>query len=259
MRPPSPRRELRAEERAALEAGLRSPDAFVLRRCQIVLANARGDSVAAITRAVGCSDQTVLNVLHAFDARRLDVLTRRSSRPRTVHAAFTPARAAGLRDVLHHSPRAFGKPTSRWTVDGGTGRRREFRAGAHGRARERRNHPGDARAAGRPMAARQRLDHESRPGVGSEKSARARLIRLAMAHPDWALAFEDEVWWSRLAHPALHAWATPDQPTSRCGWSNRRSRRTTPTPRRWPATACWSAGGPTVRPPRRTKRRGCAS
>jgi transposase len=33
-----------------------------------------------------------------------------------------------------------------------------------------------------------------------------------MDHPDWALAFEDEVWWSRLAHPALHAWATPDRP-----------------------------------------------
>lgn len=33
-----------------------------------------------------------------------------------------------------------------------------------------------------------------------------------MAHPDWALGFEDEVWWSRLAHPALHAWADPDQP-----------------------------------------------
>jgi transposase len=26
------------------------------------------------------------------------------------------------------------------------------------------------------------------------------------------LGFEDEVWWSRLAHPALHAWAEPDQP-----------------------------------------------
>ncbi len=36
-----------------------------------------------------------------------------------------------------------------------------------------------------------------------------------MARPDWALAFEDEVWWSRwsrLAHPGLHAWAEPDQP-----------------------------------------------
>ncbi len=100
-----------------LEAGLRSRDAFVLRRCQILLANARGESVRAITHAVGCSDQTVLNVLHAFDARRLDVLQRRSSRPQTVHAAFTPERAEALRAVLHQSPRTFGKPTSRWTLE----------------------------------------------------------------------------------------------------------------------------------------------
>jgi hypothetical protein len=38
------------------------------------------------------------------------------------------------------------------------------------------------------------------------------LIRLAMRHPDWALGFEDEVWWSRLARPALHAWAEPNRP-----------------------------------------------
>jgi len=38
------------------------------------------------------------------------------------------------------------------------------------------------------------------------------LIRLAASHPDWLLAFEDEVWWSRLAHPSLHAWRAPDQP-----------------------------------------------
>ncbi|MGH2353575.1 MAG: helix-turn-helix domain-containing protein [Chloroflexota bacterium] len=105
------------DERAALEARLRSPEAFVLRRCQILLANARGESVQAIARAVGCSDQTVLNVLRAFDARRLDVLTRRSSRPHTVRAAFPPARAEQLRDVLHQSPRAFGKPTGLWTLE----------------------------------------------------------------------------------------------------------------------------------------------
>ena len=37
-------------------------------------------------------------------------------------------------------------------------------------------------------------------------------MRLAASHPDWALGFEDEVWWSRLARPALHAWAEADQP-----------------------------------------------
>ena len=37
-------------------------------------------------------------------------------------------------------------------------------------------------------------------------------MRLAATHPTWALGFEDEVWWSRLAQPALHTWAAPDQP-----------------------------------------------
>ena len=32
------------------------------------------------------------------------------------------------------------------------------------------------------------------------------MIRLAKNHPDWVLGFEDEVWFSRLAQPNLHAW-----------------------------------------------------
>jgi transposase len=38
------------------------------------------------------------------------------------------------------------------------------------------------------------------------------LIARALTHPDWALGFGDEVWWSRVAHPALHAWADADHP-----------------------------------------------
>jgi len=56
------------------------------------------------------------------------------------------------------------------------------------------------------------VDHEPRSGVRPEKSARDRLIRLAASHPAWALGFQDEVWWSRLARPALHSWAEPDRP-----------------------------------------------
>ena len=55
------------------------------------------------------------------------------------------------------------------------------------------------------------MDHQPGPGVRPKKSARDRLIRLAASHPTWALGFEDEVWWSRLAQPALHSWAEPDQ------------------------------------------------
>jgi hypothetical protein len=36
------------------------------------------------------------------------------------------------------------------------------------------------------------------------------LIRLAARHPTWALGFQDEVWWSRLARPSLHAWTDQD-------------------------------------------------
>jgi hypothetical protein len=35
---------------------------------------------------------------------------------------------------------------------------------------------------------------------------------VARRHLDWLLGFEDEAWWSRLAHPALHAWPHEDGP-----------------------------------------------
>jgi transposase len=56
------------------------------------------------------------------------------------------------------------------------------------------------------------VDHQPRPAVRAEKSARDRLIRLASTRPDWALGFQDEVWWSRLAQPALSTWVQGGQP-----------------------------------------------
>lgn len=37
------------------------------------------------------------------------------------------------------------------------------------------------------------------------------MIRLAVARPDWIIGFEDETWWSRFAHPNLHAWVDADR------------------------------------------------
>jgi transposase len=51
------------------------------------------------------------------------------------------------------------------------------------------------------------VDYLSRPPVCAKKKQRDRLIALAARHPDWVLGFVDETWWSRVAHPALHAWA----------------------------------------------------
>jgi hypothetical protein len=68
-------------ERQALEAGLRSSQAFTLRRAQIVLASARGEHVPAIARTLGCDEQTVRNAIRAFTDRGTAALTPGSSRP----------------------------------------------------------------------------------------------------------------------------------------------------------------------------------
>lgn len=117
MKAPLLVRRLTDGERQALEAGLRSSDAFILRRCQILLASVRGEHCPQIAANLGCSDQTVRNAIHAFHQRGLAALERGSSRPHTIHAAFDAAGVAGLRELLHQTPRDFGHPTSLWTLE----------------------------------------------------------------------------------------------------------------------------------------------
>ena len=118
MRPPIFVRPLTDAERQAVTAGLRSPDAFVLRRCQILLASARGERAPRIAEQLGCDDQTVLDALHACNAHGLAALQKGSSRPhRPPPRAFSDEGAEQLRALLHRSPRDFDHPTSLWTLD----------------------------------------------------------------------------------------------------------------------------------------------
>ena len=118
MRPPIFVRPLTDAERTALSAGLRSPDAFTLRRCQILLASARGERAPRIAEHLGCDDQTVLDARPAFNAHGLAALHKGSSRPhRPPPQAFPGERAERLRALLHRSPREFGHETSLWTLD----------------------------------------------------------------------------------------------------------------------------------------------
>jgi DDE superfamily endonuclease len=54
------------------------------------------------------------------------------------------------------------------------------------------------------------VDHQPRPGIRPKKRRRDRLIALARQHPDWALGFAAETWWSRCAQPQAHSWG--DEP-----------------------------------------------
>ncbi len=117
MKPPIFVRKLSKEEREALETGLRSKDAFVMRRCQILLASSRGMSPPKIAQSLGCASQTVRNAIRAFNGRGLEALTPGSSRPKRVHAAFEEEGAESLREMLHRSPREFGRESSLWTLE----------------------------------------------------------------------------------------------------------------------------------------------
>jgi len=105
------------DERKQLEAGLRSSDAFVLRRCQILLASARGEWPPKIGKNLGCDSQTVRTAIHAFNRSGTECLKQGSNRPHTIHAAFQGEGLEKLRALLHTSPRVFDKPTSLWTLE----------------------------------------------------------------------------------------------------------------------------------------------
>src|SRR5947199_7244281 len=197
-------------ERQALEDGLRSADAFVLRRAQIILASARGENVGAIAPRVGFSGQAVRDVIHAFNARGLAALQQGSRRNRVIYSSFDTAGAEALRALLHQSPRLFDKPTGVWTL--------ELAADvAYERGLTAWRVSGETiRATLARMGVRWRRAKEwitsPDPEYARKKARRDRLIRLAQRHPDWLLGFEDEVWWSRLAHPALHTWQDEEHP-----------------------------------------------
>lgn len=117
MRPPIYVRPLMDDEIAALQQGLRSADAFTMRRCQMLLASARLQRPPDIAVQLGCAEQSVRNALHDFNSRGLPALKRQSSRPKTSQLVFDQSRTEQLRALLHRSPRDFGQPSSIWTLD----------------------------------------------------------------------------------------------------------------------------------------------
>src|SRR5919199_216406 len=92
-------RPLEDAERTRVVAGLRSSDAFVHRRAQILLASARGEQAPRIARHLGCDAQTVRNAIAAFNARGLAALSKGSP----------PSGSAG---------RPFARPCSAWASAG---------------------------------------------------------------------------------------------------------------------------------------------
>src|SRR3712207_1995388 len=83
----------------------------------MLLASSRGDEVPQIAENLGCGHQTVRDAIHDFNERGLDALVAKSSRPKRTQAAFDEKSAEALRELLHRSPREFGRDSSLWTLE----------------------------------------------------------------------------------------------------------------------------------------------
>jgi transposase len=117
MRSPIFVRSLSDTQKEHLESALRSKDAFIMRRAQIILASNRGERASTIARSLGCGSQTVRDAIHTFNERGLGALKAGSSRPKRTRAAFDEQSAEAVRELLHRSPREFGRDSSLWTLE----------------------------------------------------------------------------------------------------------------------------------------------
>jgi transposase len=197
-------RPLTKKEQAELETGRRSSQGFTVRRSQMLLASAQGESTICIARHLGCNDQTVRNAIHDFHKRGLAALSPKSSRPHTTREVFDAQKRERLRALLHQSPRVFGHDTSIWTLELAAEVSVEVGIASRLVSGE------TIRNALCQLRVRwKRAKHwitSPDPDYLRKKHRRDSLIRLVLAHPTWALGFGDEVWWSRLAQPDQHRW-----------------------------------------------------
>jgi transposase len=196
-------------EQAGIAAGLRSSDAFTLRRSQVLLASSRKQRSSEIARNLSCAIQTVRNAIHAFEQEGLACLKQASSRPKTVQAQFDQAKCEVLRSLLHQSPRMFGYKASCWTLalaaevcleQGLTVKQVSIET--------------IRQALKRLGVGWQRAKHwitSPDPEYSRKKRRRDALIALAQ-RCGWEIGYLDEVWWSRLSQPNLHSWSEQGEP-----------------------------------------------
>ncbi|WP_416669750.1 IS630 family transposase [Egbenema bharatensis] len=210
MLPPLYVRPLSETEQTALEQGLRSKNAFTLRRCQILLASARGTQAREIAAAVGCSVQTVRNTIRAFHQQGLACLQAQSSRPKTVKPIFDQDKRAQLHQLLHANPRHYGKSRSTWTLDLLAEVAHEQGLTEHQVSRTTIEEALKAMGISWRRAKAWIVSPDEQYEL--KKRQRDRLIQMSEQNPDWVVGFLDEVWWSRLRDPMMHSWSEEGQP-----------------------------------------------
>ena len=104
------------EERTALLHGTKSKAGFTVRRSHSLQLSDEGLTPQQIAERLHCGDQTVRNVIRAFEREGVSCLQEKSHRPHRDYHVFDPDGLERLEALVHHSPRDFGCKTSLWRL-----------------------------------------------------------------------------------------------------------------------------------------------
>jgi transposase len=109
-------RALTEEEKQVLEKALRASDACEMKRAQILLASNQRLTTFGIEKQFGYSAEYARQMIHRFNQEGIGCLKRKSSAPLTKEAIIDKSKCEQIKQMMHKSPRTFGKASSIWTL-----------------------------------------------------------------------------------------------------------------------------------------------
>lgn len=110
-------RAITEEERQSLREHLKSSKGAEVRRSQMILMSADEDLKAqVIAERVGCSDETVRQMIQRFNQDGLSAIYPKSNARHDDQRAFKDAAREQLKAIVRQSPRDFGIESSVWSL-----------------------------------------------------------------------------------------------------------------------------------------------
>ena len=109
-------REISEEEKQALEKARRASDACQMKRAQILLASSQGLTTTGIEKQFGYSAEYARQMIHRFNGQGIECLKRKSSAPLRRETIIDAGKCEQIKELMHKSPRLFGKASSVWTL-----------------------------------------------------------------------------------------------------------------------------------------------
>ncbi len=109
-------RAMSEEEKQVLDKAKRATDACEMKRSQILLVSSQGLTTVAIEKQFGYSAEYARQMIHRFNSEGTSCLKRKSSAPKTQEAIVDVGKCEQIKQIMHKSPRLFGKASSIWTL-----------------------------------------------------------------------------------------------------------------------------------------------